>query len=119
MRTKLRTPGTGPPFARTACSSTSFLSNGAEGLTRIGVALELRPDGRRLHPALDHRTAGHSPRAGCAVIDGRTFEAAKGEWSVAFTASVYAMTDNTIHALCLWAAVLALGAAELTQESLW
>jgi hypothetical protein len=34
-------------------------------------------------------------------MEGRTFEVAKGESDVAFTALVYAVTDNTIHALCL------------------
>ena len=32
----------------------------------------------------------------------------QGRMDVAITALVYAVTDNAIHALCLWAAVLAL-----------
>jgi hypothetical protein len=47
------------------------------------------------------------------LIEGRTFEVAKGEWDVAFTAIAYAVTDNTIHALCLWATVLALAPTPL------
>ncbi len=45
------------------------------------------------------------------VIGGRTFEAARGntgrsrDFDIAFTAIVYTVTDNTMHALCLWAAV--------------
>ena len=44
---------------------------------------------------------------------GHTFEVAKGGWDVAFTALVCAVTDNTIHALCLWAALLALAPTPL------
>jgi hypothetical protein len=45
------------------------------------------------------------------LIDGRTFEAARAnttptrDFDIAFTAIVYTVTDNTMHALCLWAAV--------------
>ena len=45
------------------------------------------------------------------LIGGRTFEAARAntgpgrEFDIAFTAIVYTVTDNTMHALCLWAAV--------------
>lgn len=39
------------------------------------------------------------------LIRGRTFETAKGEWDVAFTALVYAVVDNTFHLLCLFAVV--------------
>ena len=45
------------------------------------------------------------------LIRGRTFEDARAnttptrEFDIAFTAIVYTVTDNTMHALCLWGAV--------------
>lgn len=39
------------------------------------------------------------------MIGGRTFEGAKDDWDKAFTAIVYTVTDNTMHLLCLWAAL--------------
>lgn len=40
------------------------------------------------------------------MINGRTFEKAQGQWDVAFTAIVYTVADNTMHLLCLWAAII-------------
>lgn len=46
------------------------------------------------------------------MINGRTFEGAMTnktefrEFDIAFTAIVYTVTDNTMHLLCLWVAVL-------------
>ena len=48
------------------------------------------------------------------MIRGRTFEDALAntttsrEFDIAFTAIVYTVTDNTMHALCLWAALFLL-----------
>jgi len=42
------------------------------------------------------------------AIGGRTFDTVSDqnrEWDIAFTAIVYTVTDNTMHVLCLWAAL--------------